>query len=54
MKKKNIIQLNTIDLGGGTTKGCDCEELDLSGYAKKEDVEKAISDAITKTLTKEV
>ena len=48
------IQLNTIDLGGGTTKGCDCEAPNLSAYAKKDDVEKAISDAITKTLTKEV
>lgn len=42
------IQLNTIDLGGGTTKGCNCEAPNLSDYAKKEDVEKAISDAITK------
>ncbi len=32
------IQLNTIDLGGGTTKGCDCEAPNLSAYAKKEDV----------------
>lgn len=37
------IQLNTIDLGGGTTKGCDCEELDLSAYAKKEDVPTKVS-----------
>lgn len=48
------IQLNTIDLGGGTTKGCNCEAPDLSAYAKKDDVEKAISDAITKVLNKEV
>lgn len=54
MKKKNIIQLNTIDFGGGTDKGCNCEASDLSAYAKKVDVEKAISDAITKTLSKEV
>lgn len=53
MKKKNTIQLNTIDLGGNV-KGCNCKELDLSDYAKKEYVEKAISDAITKTLSKEV
>lgn len=44
MKKKNIIQLNTIDLGGGTTKGCDCEAPDLSAYAKKDDVPKKVSE----------
>ena len=38
------IQLNTIDLGGGTTKGCNCEALDLSAYAKKEDVPKKVSE----------
>jgi hypothetical protein len=38
------IQLNTIDLGGGTTKGCDCEAPDLSAYAKKEDVPKKVSE----------
>lgn len=38
------IQLNTIDLGGGTTKGCDCEAPDLSAYAKKEDVPTKISE----------
>lgn len=37
------IQLNIIDLGGGTTKGCDCEELDLSAYAKKDDVPTKVS-----------
>lgn len=36
MKNKNIIRLNTIDLGGGgTAKGCDCEAPNLSAYAKK-------------------
>lgn len=44
MKKKNTIQLNTIDLGGGTTKGCDCEAPDLSAYAKKEDVPTKVSE----------
>lgn len=44
MKKKNKIQLNIIDLGGGTTKGCDCEAPDLSDYAKKEDVPTKISE----------
>ena len=48
------IQLNTIDLGGGTTKGCDCTPSNLGEYAKKEDVKKAISDAIIKALSKEV
>jgi hypothetical protein len=43
MKKKNIIQLNTIDLGGGTAKGCNCEAPNLSDYAKKEDVPKKVS-----------
>lgn len=38
------IQLNTIDLGGGTTKGCDCEAPNLSAYAKKEDVPKKVSE----------
>ena len=33
MKKKNTIQLNTIDLGGGTTKGCNCEAPNLGAYA---------------------
>lgn len=42
MSKK--IQLNTIDLGGGTTKGCDCEAPDLSDYAKKEDVPTKVSE----------
>lgn len=37
------IQLNTIDLGGGTTKGCDCEAPNLSAYAKKEDVPTKVS-----------
>ena len=46
------IQLNTIYIGG--TKGCNCEILDLSVYAKKDDVEKAISDAITKVLNKDI
>lgn len=41
MSKK--IQLNTIDLGGGTTKGCNCEASDLSAYAKKEDVPTKVS-----------
>ena len=44
MKKKNKIQLNTIDLGGGTTKGCDCEAPNLSGYAKKDDVPTKVSE----------
>lgn len=43
MKKKNLIRLNTIDLGGGTTKGCDCEAPDLSAYAKKHDVPTKVS-----------
>ena len=38
------IQLNTIDLGGGTTKGCDCDAPNLSDYAKKEDVPKKVSE----------
>ncbi len=38
------IQLNTIDLGGGTTKDCNCEALDLSAYAKKEDVPTKVSE----------
>lgn len=38
------IQLNTIDLGGGTTKGCNCEAPDLSAYAKKDDVPKKVSE----------
>ena len=38
------IQLNTIDLGGGTTKGCDCEAPNLGDYAKKEDVPKKVSE----------
>lgn len=38
------IQLNTIDLGGGTTKGCDCEAPNLSDYAKKDDVPKKVSE----------
>lgn len=38
------IQLNTIDLGGGTTKGCDCEAPDLSAYAKKDDVPTKVSE----------
>lgn len=38
------IQLNTIDLGGGTAKGCDCEAPNLSGYAKKDDVPKKVSE----------
>lgn len=37
------IQLNTIDLGGGTTKGCDCKAPDLGDYAKKEDVPTKVS-----------
>lgn len=37
------IQLNTIDLGGGTTKGCNCEAPDLSAYAKKDDVPTKVS-----------
>lgn len=44
MEKKKAIQLNTIDLGGGTTKGCNCEASDLSAYAKKEDVPKKVSE----------
>ena len=43
MKNKNIIRLNTIDLGGGTAKGCNCEAPDLSAYAKKEDVPTKVS-----------
>lgn len=38
------IQLNTIDLGGGTTKGCDCEAPNLGDYAKKDDVPKKVSE----------
>lgn len=38
------IQLNTIDLGGGTAKGCDCEAPNLSGYAKKDDVPTKVSE----------
>lgn len=38
------IQLNTIDLGGGTTKGCDCEAPNLGDYAKKEDVPTKVSE----------
>ena len=38
------IQLNTIDLGGGTTKGCDCEAPNLSAYAKKDDVPTKVSE----------
>lgn len=41
MSKK--IQLNTIDLGGRTTKGCNCEASDLSAYAKKDDVPTKVS-----------
>jgi hypothetical protein len=37
------IQLNIIDLGGGTTKGCNCEAPDLSDYAKKKDVPTKVS-----------
>lgn len=37
------IQLNTIDLGGGTTKGCDCTPPNLGSYAKKEDVPTKVS-----------
>lgn len=44
MERKKAIQLNTIDLGGGTTKGCDCEAPDLSAYAKKVDVPKKVSE----------
>lgn len=43
MKNKKAIQLNTIDLGGGTTKGCNCEAPNLSGYAKKGDVPTKVS-----------
>lgn len=38
------IQLNTIDLGGGTAKGCDCEASNLGAYAKKKDVPKKVSE----------
>lgn len=44
MEKKKAIQLNTIDLGGGTTKGGNCEASDLSAYAKKEDVPTKVSE----------
>lgn len=44
MEKKNIIQLNTIDFGGGTAKGCNCEAPDLSAYAKKVDVPTKVSE----------
>lgn len=54
-----IIHLNTINLSGSTPgKGCNCEKVDLSDYAKKEDVandiSNAISNAITNALNKEV
>ena len=38
------IQLNTIDLGGGTTKGCDCEAPNLSSYAKKDELPTKLSE----------
>ena len=44
MKKKKAIQLNTIDLGGGTAKGCNCSPSNLGGYAKKDDVPKKVSE----------
>lgn len=62
------IHLNTINLSGSTPgKGCNCEKVDLTDYAKKKDLDNyakkedvtneisnAISDAITNALNKEV
>ena len=38
------IQLNIIDLSGGTAKGCNCSPSNLGGYAKKDDVPKKVSE----------
>lgn len=43
MTKKKAIQLNVVDLGGGTAKGCDCEAPDLSAYAKKIELPERLS-----------